>query len=307
VSQLIKGLPLRTKSYKNLRIDTSRWDRYVARSGDVVVATYAKNGTTWMEQIVLHLIHRGPDRPTIHDTAVWVDRKNRRESQDDDEFPVEEMVKRLERQTHRRQMKTHLPLDHLVFHKEVRYIVVGRPNRDVWLSWHNHYHNWLERGELPEDPREFWSDWIEGRVAPQSDWGDGQGVHPHFDYYQQWWAYKHLDNILFVHFSDLLADLQAEIDRIAGYLDIAVTGEDVNEIAEATTFGNMKANADRLLPGAKRADVFLHKGTNGRWRDLLNEVDLVLYEEARKRAIANGVEEACLDWLERDSEGRNGA
>ena len=105
----------------------------------------------------------------------------------------------------------------------------------------------------------------------------------------------------------MLADLQAEIDRIAGYLDIAVTGEDVNEIAEATTFGNMKANADRLLPGAKRADVFLHKGTNGRWRDLLNEVDLVLYEEARKRAIANGVEEACLDWLERDSEGRNGA
>ena len=56
MSQLIKGLPLRTKSYKNLRIDTSRWDCYVARSGDVVVATYAKNGTTWMEQI-LSLIH----------------------------------------------------------------------------------------------------------------------------------------------------------------------------------------------------------------------------------------------------------
>ena len=301
MSDIIRGLPQRTRSYENPRIDSGRWDYFVPRKGDVVVATYAKNGTTWMEQIVLQLIHQGPNKPTIHDVAVWVDRKNRRDSADDEDLPVEEMVEKIQQQTHRRQFKTHLPLDHLPYHAEVNYIVVGRPNRDVWLSWHNHYRNWLERGELPEDPREFWADWIEGRVAPQSDWGSETGVHPHFHYYQLWWAYRDLENILLVHFNDLLADLPAEVARIADFLSIDVFEDDVREVADATTFGNMKANADQLLPGTKRADLFLNKGTNGRWRELLNEADLRLYQEARQRAISNGVEEDCLEWLERDS------
>lgn len=304
MSQLIKGLPQRTKSYENVRIDSSRWDHYVPREGDVVVATYAKNGTTWMEQIVLHLIHRGPEKPTIHEVGVWVDRKERRESKGGEPLPLEAMVEKLNAQTHRRQLKTHLPLDHLPYFPEVRYVVVGRPNRDVWLSWHNHYRNWLQREELPEDPRDFWADWIEGRVAPQSDWdGEATGVHPHFLYYQGWWAYRHLENILFVHFDDLLQDLRGEIGRVAVFLGIEVTDREVEAIANATTFGTMKANADRLLPGANRADVFLNEGTNGRWQGLLNEADLELYREAIRRALNNGVEEDCLRWLERDPAG----
>jgi aryl sulfotransferase len=301
VSDIIRGLPLRKKSYANVRIDSSRWDHYAARKGDVVVATYAKNGTTWMEHIVLHLIHRGPSKPTIHEVAVWVDRNKRREEKEHEDFSVDEMIEKLRQQTHQRQLKTHLPLDHLPFHTQVNYIVVGRPNRDVWLSWHNHYRNWLERGDLPEDPKDFWADWIEGRVAPQSDWGGETAcIHPHFHYYQQWWSYRHLENILFVHFNDLLADLPSEVARVAEYLEIEVTDAEVQEIAHATTFGNMKSNADQLLPATKRADLFLNKGTNGRWRTMLTDADLLLYKEARQRALNMGVEKDCLNWLERD-------
>lgn len=298
---LIRGLPQRTKSYENPRIDTSRWDHYVPREGDVVVATYAKNGTTWMEQIILHLIHRGEDKPTIHDVGIWIDRKNRREAKEHEDFPVEEMVAKLNAQTHRRQMKTHLPLDHLPYYQEVKYVVVGRPNRDVWLSWHNHYRNWLEQDQLPEDPRDFWADWIEGRVAPQSDWGEDAGVHPHFSYYQQWWTYRDLENILLVHFDDLLEDLPREVRRVAAFLRIDVTDDEVESVARETTFINMKSKADELLPGARRADRFLNEGRNGRWREMLTEADLVLYREARRRAVANGVDEACLEWLERET------
>jgi len=301
VSTIIKGLPQRTKSFENVRIDSGRWDHYVPRKGDVVVATYAKNGTTWMEHIVLHLIHRGPPKPTIHEVSIWVDRKKRRESKENEDFPVDQLIEKLQRQTHRRQFKTHLPLDYVPFYGEVNYIVVGRPNRDVWLSWHNHYRNWLEQTQLPEDPRAFWSDWIEGRVAPQSDWGDEtEGVHPHFLYYQAWWAYRHLENIVFVHFNDLLADLSAEVARVAEFLEIDISDPEIQEVARETTFENMKGNADRLLPGSKRADVFLNKGTNDRWRGMLTEADLLLYREARQRAVTKGVEADCLDWLERD-------
>ena len=300
MSTIIRGLPQRTKSYANVRIDSSRWDHYIPRHDDIVIATYAKNGTTWMEHIVLNLIHKGPERPTIGEVAVWVDRNNRLDAKEHEDFPVDEMVDKLQKQTHRRQMKTHLPLDHLPFHAEVNYIVVGRPNRDVWLSWHNHYRNWLERGDLPEDPKDFWADWIEGKVAPQSDWNEETtGIHPHFHYYQQWWSYRHLDNILFVHFNDLLADLHTEVIRIAEFLNIEVSPDEVEAVAHATTFKNMKTNADKLLPSTKRPDLFLNKGTNDRWRGILTDTDLLLYKEARLRAISMGVDEACLTWLER--------
>ncbi|MCH2663380.1 sulfotransferase domain-containing protein [bacterium] len=296
---LVRGLPQRKKFFENVRIDSSRWDHYVPREGDVVVATYAKNGTTWMEQIVLHLIHGGSTEVTIHEVGFWIDRKSRRDSKDRVDLTVEEMVAEMQQQTHRRQFKTHLPLDHLPFQKEARYIVVGRPNRDVWLSWHNHYRNWLQQDHLPEEPHAFWADWIEGRVAPHSDWGEKDGVHPHFDFYQQWWDYRHLDNVLLVHFDDLLTDLDGEVARIARYLSIDVSESEIGAIVKATSFDHMKANADQLLPGANRAGVFLNEGRNGRWRDVLTESDLELYRIARKRAMANSIDEACLEWLER--------
>ena len=41
------------------------------------------------------------------------------------------MIERLENQTHRRFIKTHLPLDGIVYHPQIKYIVVGRDPRDV--------------------------------------------------------------------------------------------------------------------------------------------------------------------------------
>jgi aryl sulfotransferase len=40
----------------------------------------------------------------------------------------------LDAQKHRRFIKTHLPLDGLPFHPQVKYLVVGRDARDVFMS-----------------------------------------------------------------------------------------------------------------------------------------------------------------------------
>src|ERR1700753_3864385 len=44
----------------------------------------------------------------------------------------------LEPQTHRRSIKTHLPLDAIVFSPKARYIVVGRDARDMVWSIYRH-------------------------------------------------------------------------------------------------------------------------------------------------------------------------
>ena len=41
------------------------------------------------------------------------------------------------------------------------------------------------------------------------------------------------------------------------------------------------------------AEVFIHKGTNGRWKDILTPADIEMYE---KRAVEE-LGEACAHWL----------
>jgi aryl sulfotransferase len=42
------------------------------------------------------------------------------------------------------------------------------------------------------------------------------------------------------------------------------------------------------------AGAFFFKGTNGRWRDVLTDADLELYEQAKRRVLTPD----CARWLE---------
>jgi aryl sulfotransferase len=290
--------PLRSKTRLTRRHDSTRWDHYRPRAGDTVVATYPKCGTTWMEHIVLNLFHDGSAIPLIADVAPWVELRFRRGNQPGPEWPVEELTRMLARQTHRRQMKTHLPLDCLPYHPEVHYLIVGRDARDACMSYYNH-----ERGLgwIDEDTpmAEYWQAWItavgDGHSYPTPS---HEGAHPLFDYYQQWWEYRRLDNILFVHFADLKQDLTGEIRRVAAFLGVDAPEERLNTVRDATTFTSMKANAERLLPHMTEfkdgAHTFIYQGTNGRWREALSAEDLQRYEPV----AARGVSPACRAWLE---------
>ena len=114
-----------------------------------------------------------------------------------------------------------------------------------------------------------------------------------------WRDCRHLPNVTFVHFNDLLSDLAGEISALAEFLDIPLLGGTLREVAEAATFDRMNRNADRLLPASDTmirggARTFFYQGTNGRWRDVLTEADLTLYDDAVERELA----EPCARWLE---------
>ena len=53
--------------------------------------------------------------------------------------PKEEKLLAVEAQTHRRFIKTHLPVDALVYSPGAKYIFVGRDGRDVAWSFYNHW------------------------------------------------------------------------------------------------------------------------------------------------------------------------
>ena len=51
--------PVKARDIRSRHMDSTVWDRFAFRDGDVVVASYAKSGTTWVQQIVTQLIHGG--------------------------------------------------------------------------------------------------------------------------------------------------------------------------------------------------------------------------------------------------------
>jgi len=57
---------------------------------------------------------------------------------------------------------------------------------------------------------------------------------------QTWWNERERSNILFLHFNDLLADLEGEILRVSDYLGIECKGKSLSAIAKIVTFKSMK-------------------------------------------------------------------
>src|SRR5207253_2888196 len=170
----------------------------------------------------------------------------------------EPLIERLERQEHRRFVKSHLPLDALPYFPEVRYIWVARDTRDVFMSLWNHYSSHTEVAyeqiaagdpvggpfpRCPDDPRDFWRSWITRASFPWES--DGWPWWSHHYHAASFWPYRHLPNLLAVHYNDLLADLDGQIGRVARFLGIDVTEADWPALVAAARFDAMREEAIR--------------------------------------------------------------
>ncbi|MEO6317797.1 MAG: sulfotransferase domain-containing protein, partial [Acidimicrobiales bacterium] len=120
-----------TVEYKTVVSSSPRWKELPHRSGDVVVCTPPKVGTTWTQGIVRSLI-AGREEPagSIPVDAPWIDSRFE---------PIETMVARLEAQPHRRCIKSHTPADGIPLFADAHYIAVYRGGLDSFMSWVNHW------------------------------------------------------------------------------------------------------------------------------------------------------------------------
>lgn len=280
----------------NFMMDSTRWNGFDFRDGDVVIGTWAKAGTTWTQQIVTQLIFNGAEGVAAGDVAPWVDMRI---------MPFDEMLAALEAQTHRRALKTHLPADALPLSPKAKYLYIGRDGRDVYWSWHNHlvrmlpplYDAFNDPPGLPYQPvvrpdgdiRRAFNGWVAG---------EGYSAETFFAHVQSWWDVRDEPNVQLVHFARLKADMAGEIRRIAEFLDIEVDDAVWPTILEHCSFDYMKKNADSLSEVAKGffeggLSNFIHKGTNGRWRDVLGPEDSERYE----RLASERLTPDCAHWL----------
>ncbi|MDP1551301.1 MAG: sulfotransferase domain-containing protein [Nitrosomonas sp.] len=299
------NLPQRTHIYQNHHFDSTRWDYFESRADDIVIATSYKAGTTWTQAIVAHLLFPDGNFPAPPaQMSPWLDMRI---------IPLEVVLNNLKTQQHRRFIKTHLPLDGVPYNEKTKYLYIARDTRDVFMSLWNHYTGMKEEmlmllnmlpgrmgDELPPPPDDihtFWRNWItRGSFAWEAD---GWPYWSHLSNVQSWWNFRHLPNIQLFHYSDMLADTEREVRRIAAFLEIDVAEQAWDGIIKAISFKEMKRQGELYAPGGGQfwkggAETFMHKGTNNRWRDVLSDDELALYDAACARALTPD----CREWLE---------
>lgn len=295
------------KVVRDWTCDSRHWAGYQPRDGDIVIATAPKVGTTWTQRIVSLLIFQSTDPRPLGQMSPWLDCRF--------QMPIEVALPMIEAQSHRRFLKSHLPMDALPIYDEVRYIHVARDGRDACMSYLNHFNSFVpeawERIDAvgladetiaapahrpPATPREFFHHWLED----DRDLGSPMMAAKFFDIERSFWAERARQNLLLVHFNDLKADLSGEMKRIAAFLDIETPDDLWPRLVEAATFDSMKRDGETLMAGAERAfrgghESFLHKGVNERWLGVLTDEDLEIY----KRRVAAELSPALSSWLER--------
>jgi aryl sulfotransferase len=289
-------LPRKSRELHNHHFDSTIWNDFEFRGDDIVISTYAKSGTTWVQQIVSQLLWNGAADLEVAEMSPWLDLRVP---------PKHVKLPAVAAQTHRRFIKTHLPVDALVFSPKAKYLYIGRDGRDVVWSMYNHHANanaawYAALNESPglvgapiEPPpacvHQYFREWLEK---------DGHPFWPFWENIRSWWALQTLPNVLMLHFEDLKRDMPAGIRRIAAFLEIPIDEARWPDILEHCSFAYMKANATKSVPlgGAfwdGGAQTFVHKGENGRWRQTLTADDVAAYEA---RALAELGPE-CARWL----------
>lgn len=287
--------------YRSSDEDSARWANFPFHEGDLVVSTRSKHGTTWMQTILLLLVHGRPPFPApLVDLSPWLDHLVE---------PVEEVFGRLAAQPHRRVIKTHTPLDGVPMAKRATYIVVARHPLDAAVSLYHQGDN-IDRHRLreltgappaapgrPRLPLNAWlSAWIDHVADPAEQLDSLDGVMHHLS---DAWARRDAPNVVLVHFDDLRVGLDRQMRWLADRLQLSQPDEVMAELVAAASIDAMRERATELAPNIqgilRDARAFFRRGASGTGRAAASRADLDLYYR-RVEAIA---EPDLLAWLHR--------
>ncbi len=102
---------------------------------------------------------------------------------------------------------------------------------------------------------------------------------------------------------DMKKDIKVSIAKIANFLDIDIDLSRIKDVGEKISLNAMRAAAETYVPDGGTswkggAQTFIHKGINGRWKDILSLEELKLYELACDKALSPD----CRYWLENGGE-----
>ncbi len=210
-----------------LMLKMAREAFFQPRPDDIFIASYPKSGATLLQMMLYQMTTAGEmDFPHIEAVAPWYERAILSGG-----GPI------LEALASPRVFKSHA--HHELLPSSPRFIYVAREVRDVAVSSFHHY--CLITG-VDHDFEEFLDQFIAERFMFGS-W---------FAHIESWWPRRHDDNVLFLIFDEIVADLESTARKIAKFCDITLDEKALPRILERCDIRFMKQHKTKFDPRLRR-------------------------------------------------------
>uniref|UniRef100_A0A8R1DXQ0 Sulfotransfer_1 domain-containing protein n=2 Tax=Caenorhabditis japonica TaxID=281687 RepID=A0A8R1DXQ0_CAEJA len=219
---------------------------------DVVIATYPKCGTTWLQHITSQLL-KGADYKTGKGNELCL------------QSP---MIERMGAQFAMdikgpRVLKTHFSHMNVPKFGATKYIYCVRNPKDCLTSYFHHNRNF----KIYNWANGTWDVFVDLFASGQLAFGD------YFEHLLSWLPYLEDENVLFLKYEDMIANLEDSIFKIGQFLggEAKKRVEDFDtfhEIIDNSTIDAMKKDQKRWFPESQlHKSEFIRKGGSRDWKN----------------------------------------
>ncbi|XP_030611409.1 sulfotransferase 2B1-like [Archocentrus centrarchus] len=247
------------------------YEEFAFCKDDILIVTYPKSGTSWMQEIV-PLIVSGGDPASVETLPTWKRIPCLEAQKPSSTFHFKRPSPRM--------FATHFQYNMMpssFFEVKPKVIYLMRNPKDVFTSSF-HYHKMATYLVKPGPQSEFFRKFLDGRVIYGS-W---------FDHVKGWLNAEDKECIMYISYEELIMDLKASVTRIAQFLEKPLDAEVIEKIADQCLFKNMKKNKSSnysMIPANlfdETKSKFLRKGIAGDWKNQLTAAEAEHFDAVYK-------------------------
>ncbi|KAM5137849.1 sulfotransferase 2B1-like [Mantella aurantiaca] len=245
------------------------------KEGDVLIVTFPKSGTTWMQEILTLIYSQGDAEIAMTvpnwERAPWLEHIYFKDTLKEGEGP--------------RIITTHLPSNVLapaLHNSKAKVIYVARNPKDVAVSFY-FFHKMAKF--LPDFSSfsEFLDLFLDGKVHYGS-W---------FDHVKGWYRQRNNLDFFYITYEDLKKDLRRSIKKVCGFLGCPMYTEEVDKVENHCRFTEMSQNMMvnyMLVPKEimnHDQSKFMRKGVVGDWRQHMTEEQSDAFDKIFKEKMSD--------------------
>jgi Sulfotransferase domain len=161
-----------------------------------------------------------------------------------------------------------MPFSKLTYTPAARYIWVVRDPKDVFVSSYR-FTKAVVLGPLMPSV-EHWLETFLSEKTYLGSWAE------HLD---GGWRRRHAENVLFLTFEAMKADLRGTVERVAAFMGVDLTAEELENVVRQSSYEYMKANGAKFdtrglsPPWATPRGAMVRRGVHGSASELLSTAD----------------------------------
>ncbi|XP_043852147.1 sulfotransferase 1C4-like [Dromiciops gliroides] len=252
------------------------WD-FQAKPDDILISSYPKSGTTWLQEIVDMIQNNG-------------DAEKTRRAPTEIRNPFLEKIRlpysgldQANKMPSPRVIKTHLPVQLLppsFWEKNCKMIYVARNAKDTMVSFF-HFH----RMDKIFPDAGSWEEYFETFLEGKGVWGSW------YDHVKGWWKAKDTNPILYLFYEDIKKNPKCEIGKVMKFLGKNLDEKVLDKIIYYTSFNVMKKNpmSNYTYDSSMNHSIspFMRKGVVGDWKNHFTVAQNERFNEDYKEKMAD--------------------